>query len=328
MLNVLGTNVAIVTSDKFGRSRCVGRCPENVLHLVGVGQWMQVRSGCRIHRCPRCSARGRGVCAPGGLVRRPPAVAQGYPALTASSERPGGVDRVARPGVSRLTALENFQDSLGALRGIAGDITKVLLAESNLSRFVRHGSDPPPPRGHHHAAPLDAYHSNNLSRRFVSPGGGVRGRRARGRAMFIATLALATRDLGCESIEARLPQHAKRGEPAVDLVERSSNDRVKAACAADPYGGEAVVAQHAEMLRNGRLRDAELRSDDGHDNPPELCSPSTSNPRIRRLTGSPSTSKACIVPAVRGVTIDGGLISYRPRHLSRMWPPPQMLGHC
>jgi hypothetical protein len=140
MLNVLGTNVPIVTSDKFGRSRRVSRCPENVLHLVGVGQWMQVRSGCRIHRCPRCIARGRGVCTTGGLLRRPPGVAQRFPALTASSERPCGVDRVARPRIGRLNALENLQDSLRALRGIADDITKVLLAESNLSRFVRHGS--------------------------------------------------------------------------------------------------------------------------------------------------------------------------------------------
>jgi hypothetical protein len=72
------------------------------------------------------------------LCAAPPGVAQRVPALTALSERPCGVDRVARPRVGRLNALENLQDSLRALRCIAGDITKVLLAESNLSRFVRY----------------------------------------------------------------------------------------------------------------------------------------------------------------------------------------------
>lgn len=76
LLNVLGTHVPIVSSDKLGRSRRVCRCPENVLHLVGVGQWMQVRGGCRTHRCPRCMARGLRVCATSGLERRPCGVAQ------------------------------------------------------------------------------------------------------------------------------------------------------------------------------------------------------------------------------------------------------------
>jgi hypothetical protein len=38
LLNVLSTDISIIASDEFGRSRRVGRCPQNVLHLVGVGQ--------------------------------------------------------------------------------------------------------------------------------------------------------------------------------------------------------------------------------------------------------------------------------------------------
>jgi hypothetical protein len=50
VLNVLSADISIIASDEFGRSRRVGRCSENVLHLVGIGQWMQVRGGCRAHR--------------------------------------------------------------------------------------------------------------------------------------------------------------------------------------------------------------------------------------------------------------------------------------
>lgn len=42
LLNVISTDISIIARHKFGR---VGRCPQNVLHLVSVGQWMQVRSG-------------------------------------------------------------------------------------------------------------------------------------------------------------------------------------------------------------------------------------------------------------------------------------------
>jgi hypothetical protein len=45
VLNVLSADISIIASDEFGRSRRVGGCSENVLHLVGVGQWMQVRRG-------------------------------------------------------------------------------------------------------------------------------------------------------------------------------------------------------------------------------------------------------------------------------------------
>jgi hypothetical protein len=76
VLNVISTDVSIIARYKFGRSRRVGRCPQNVLHLVRVGQWMQVRRGGRAHRCARRLARGRGVCVSGRLERRPRGIAQ------------------------------------------------------------------------------------------------------------------------------------------------------------------------------------------------------------------------------------------------------------
>ena len=142
VLNVISTDISIIARHKFGRPRRVGRCPQNVLHLVSVGQWMQVRSGCRAHRCSRRIARGRGVCVSGRLVRRPPVVAQCLPAFAASSERPCGVDRVARAGVGRVCSLEDLQHFLRALSGVTGDLTKVVHAQNDLAGFVRHGHRP------------------------------------------------------------------------------------------------------------------------------------------------------------------------------------------
>lgn len=40
VLNVLSADRAVGASEQLGRLRRVGRCPENVLHLVRVGEWM------------------------------------------------------------------------------------------------------------------------------------------------------------------------------------------------------------------------------------------------------------------------------------------------
>lgn len=139
LLNVISADTSIIARQEFGRSRRVGRCPQNVLHLVSVGQRMQVRGGCRTHRCSCCIARGRGVCGSGCLVRCPPGIAQRLPAFATSSEHPCGVDRVARTRVGRVCSLEDLQDLLRALSGIIGDLAKVLLAQNNLAGFVDHG---------------------------------------------------------------------------------------------------------------------------------------------------------------------------------------------
>ena len=60
-----------------------------------------------------------------------------------------------------------------------------------------------------------------------------------------------------------------------------------------PDAREAALPQDLEVLRDGRLRDPELGLDDAAQRP-EVSSPSASSSRIRRRTGSPRTSKACI----------------------------------
>src|SRR5215203_3352657 len=164
LLNVISADISIIAGDEFGRSRRVSRCSENVLHLVGVGQWMQVRSGCRAHRCSRRIARGRGVCVSGRLERRPRGVAQCLPAFAASSERPCGVDRVARAGVGRVCSLEDLQHFLRALSGVTGDLTKVLHAQNDLAGFVRHGYHPRLP----HWTPPLSYSADRKSTRLNS----------------------------------------------------------------------------------------------------------------------------------------------------------------
>ena len=42
-LDVIRADISMIARHKFGRSRRVGRCPQDVLHLVGIGQRMQVR---------------------------------------------------------------------------------------------------------------------------------------------------------------------------------------------------------------------------------------------------------------------------------------------
>lgn len=139
MFNVISTGIPVIARRKLGCPRRVGRCPENVFHLVSVGQRMQEGSGCRVHRRSRRVARGCRARVPGRFVRGPPGVAQCLPALTTSRERPCGVNRVARPRVCRVRCLEDLQDFLRALSGIPGDLTKVPHAQTDLAAFVRHG---------------------------------------------------------------------------------------------------------------------------------------------------------------------------------------------
>ena len=77
-----------------------------------------------------------------------------------------------------------------------------------------------------------------------------------------AALALAAGELGRERVEALLPEPAEVVEPVVDLLERRRVDRVEPARALGPDGREPAVAQDLEVLRDGRLRDPELRLDD------------------------------------------------------------------
>ena len=82
-----------------------------------------------------------------------------------------------------------------------------------------------------------------------------------------ATLAPAACQLGRERVEALVPEPAEVVEPLVDLSERRRVDRVEPAGAVGPDRREAAVAEDLEVLRDGRLRDAELGLDDRGDRP-------------------------------------------------------------
>jgi hypothetical protein len=77
-------------------------------------------------------------------------------------------------------------------------------------------------------------------------------------ALRFAPLAFAAGDFGRESFEMAGPEVAEAGEPLVDLAQGLGLDGVDAARAVDARRGEAIVAQHFQMLRNGSLGDAVL----------------------------------------------------------------------
>src|SRR4029079_15178493 len=66
---------------------------------------------------------------------------------------------------------------------------------------------------------------------------------------------------------ALVPGGAEALEPAVQLAEGRGGEGIEAAGALRADGGEAAVAEHLQVLRDGRLRDAELCLDDRGDGP-------------------------------------------------------------
>ena len=82
-----------------------------------------------------------------------------------------------------------------------------------------------------------------------------------------AALALAAGELRRERVEALLPERAEVVEPVLDLAERRRVDGVEPPGALGPDRREPAVAQDLEVLRDGRLRDPELRLDDRGDRP-------------------------------------------------------------
>jgi len=73
--------------------------------------------------------------------------------------------------------------------------------------------------------------------------------------------ALAPGDLGGEGFQLVLPERAEPGEPGIDLPQRRRLDRIEPARPVDAHGRKAAVPQHLQVLRDGGLRDAELRLD-------------------------------------------------------------------
>jgi hypothetical protein len=85
---------------------------------------------------------------------------------------------------------------------------------------------------------------------------GHRGFRGRGRMRL---------DLGREIVQPVRPKTAHGGEPSVDARHRCGFEGVDAFGSHRADAGETLLAQHPQLLRHRRLRDAELRPDDPDD---------------------------------------------------------------
>ena len=68
-----------------------------------------------------------------------------------------------------------------------------------------------------------------------------------------------------ERVQALVPERAERLEPRVDLLQRRGSTAYSRRVALGADGREAALAQHAQVLGDGRLGDPELRLDDGAD---------------------------------------------------------------
>ena len=76
-----------------------------------------------------------------------------------------------------------------------------------------------------------------------------------------STFASAARELRFEGVEPLAPEHSEVLEPTIQLAERAGIDGIQAPCALGPDGREAVLPEHLQVLRDRRLRDAELSLD-------------------------------------------------------------------
>src|SRR5690606_10091202 len=109
------------------------------------------------------------------------------------------------------------------------------------------------------------------SRRAPAPGSSSRraakvaGPRLAHRTAAGGALGLAAPHLGGEVLEGVAPEGAVVGQPLVDGPQRAGVERVDPAPALGPDPGEAGVPQHLELLRDGRLGDAELGAYDVDD---------------------------------------------------------------
>ena len=81
--------------------------------------------------------------------------------------------------------------------------------------------------------------------------------RPRGRSPRVCS-ARPARQLGGRRVEALVPEDAELAKPGVDLTQRSGIDGVQPPRPVGTHPGEAVLPQHLQVLRGGRLGDAEL----------------------------------------------------------------------
>lgn len=76
------------------------------------------------------------------------------------------------------------------------------------------------------------------------------------------TGAAAARELGVEGGEGTAPEPLERREPGVGLPYAARIDGIQSPSAVRAHRRERLLSQDAQVLRNGRLGDAELILDD------------------------------------------------------------------
>ena len=138
MLNLRCSNTSISARGQLRGVGCVGCGAKDVADLGRFRERVQVGRSCRM---------ARGACrVPSGLRRRLPrsrmrsecAGSLQLRALSTRNENPRRFDGCAWPSVARVTCLEDRQDLLSALCGIAGYYSEVLRTQFDLAGLGRH----------------------------------------------------------------------------------------------------------------------------------------------------------------------------------------------
>jgi hypothetical protein len=86
----------------------------------------------------------------------------------------------------------------------------------------------------------------------------VRGKGSLSSPILFTALRLPPGNLAREGVQVLLPKSAKLVNPGIDLLKRPRIHRIDSPWPFYSDSDEAVLAQRPEMLRNARLRDAEL----------------------------------------------------------------------
>ena len=86
----------------------------------------------------------------------------------------------------------------------------------------------------------------------------------------LAARLFAARHFCRQRVQLVVPETTERVEPLLDLRERLGVERIEPALSVGADVRETAVAQDPQMLRDRRLTDAELGSDDVHDLPGRL----------------------------------------------------------
>jgi hypothetical protein len=76
--------------------------------------------------------------------------------------------------------------------------------------------------------------------------------------VVFTTLRFSPGNLASEGVQVFLPKSAKLGNPGIDLLKRLRVHRIDSSLPFDADSDHSALAQCSEMLRDGRLRDAEL----------------------------------------------------------------------